>query len=179
MLRGRRFLGLRWALIVASGAVAIAGASAADHQHAGAHSHGTGHDHNAKGGVGEPGAAADVSRAVRVEMSDGMRFQPSTIEARQGETVRFVVANMGKLRHEFILGSEAELKAHDEAMKTHPGMEHDAPNMLSLAPGKTGEIVWRFTSAGRVDFACLQPGHYAAGMKGAVDVARSTVTARK
>ena len=43
--------------------------------------------------------------------------------------------------------------------------------MVTVAPGKTGEIVWRFTTAGKVDFACLQPGHYDAGMKGLVTVA--------
>jgi Cu/Ag efflux protein CusF len=32
-------------------------------------------------------------------------------------------------------------------------------------------VVWQFTKAGKVDFACLQPGHYEAGMKGSVTVA--------
>jgi uncharacterized cupredoxin-like copper-binding protein len=57
-------------------------------------------------------------------------------------------------------------------MKKHPGMAHAEPNMLTLAPGKTGELVWQFTQAGTVDFACLQPGHFDAGMKGAVRVAK-------
>jgi len=35
---------------------------------------------------------------------------------------------------------------------------------------KTGEVVWQFTQAGTVHFACLHPGHYEAGMKGAVAV---------
>ena len=43
--------------------------------------------------------------------------------------------------------------------------------MLTVKAGSTGEIVWQFTKAGTVDFACLQPGHYDAGMKGAVAVA--------
>lgn len=44
--------------------------------------------------------------------------------------------------------------------------------MITLAGGKTGEVIWQFTKAGKVDFACLQPGHYDAGMKGAVTVAK-------
>lgn len=44
-----------------------------------------------------------------------------------------------------------------------------------LKPGAqvqwTFEVIWQFTKAGKVDFACLQPGHYDAGMKGAVTVA--------
>jgi uncharacterized cupredoxin-like copper-binding protein len=50
-------------------------------------------------------------------------------------------------------------------------MVHDEPNTASLAPGKTGEIIWQFTKAGKVDFACLEAGHFDAGMKGAVNVA--------
>jgi Uncharacterized copper-binding protein len=56
-------------------------------------------------------------------------------------------------------------------MKKFPEMEHSDPNMATVPPGKTGEIVWKFTKSGKVDFACLQPGHYDAGMKGAVTVA--------
>jgi uncharacterized cupredoxin-like copper-binding protein len=41
-----------------------------------------------------------------------------------------------------------------------------------LAPGKEGEIVWQFTKAGTVNFACLMPGHYEAGMKGQVKVGK-------
>jgi uncharacterized cupredoxin-like copper-binding protein len=44
--------------------------------------------------------------------------------------------------------------------------------MVSVAPGMAGEVVWRFTKAGNVHFACLQPGHYDAGMKGLVKVAQ-------
>jgi uncharacterized cupredoxin-like copper-binding protein len=49
-------------------------------------------------------------------------------------------------------------------------MEHAEPNQLDVLPGKTGEMVWHFTRSGAVDFACLQPGHYEAGMKGKVTV---------
>ena len=58
-----------------------------------------------------------------------------------------------------------------------PGMAADE-NMVTLAPGKTGEVVWRFTKTGKVDFACLQPGHHDAGMKGQVVVAGHRVDAR-
>jgi plastocyanin len=104
-------------------------------------------------------------------MNDRMRFVPAGVTVKQGETIRFVVKNSGQLKHEFVLGTDKYLKEHYEEMKKFPEMEHDDPNMVSLAPGKTGDVIWRFTKAGRVDFACLQPGHYEAGMKGAVKVA--------
>ena len=121
--------------------------------------------------VGEPGKAAQVSRTVSIDMSDAMRFSPASITAKPGQTVRFVVKNSGRVNHELVLGTDAELKAHAELMVKTPEMEHADPGMVTVAPGKTGELLWRFTQSGKVHFACLQPGHYEAGMKGQVSVA--------
>ena len=138
---------------------------------AAAFAHGTEHHAGEADAIGEAGKAEEVSRTVDVEMSDDMRFKPSSIAVRQGETIRFVVRNAGRLRHEFVLGTTQSLREHNEFMKKFPEMEHADANMVTVAPGKTGEVVWRFTRSGEVDFACLQPGHYDAGMKGAIRVA--------
>lgn len=130
------------------------------------HSHGHGIDT-----LGKPGVAALVTRTVTIEMADTMRFTPSQVDVKQGETIRFVVKNTGKLKHEFNLGTDKDLKAHAEVMKKIPEMEHDEPNIVSVAPGGTGEVIWQFTTAGNISFACLHPGHYDAGMKGSVLVA--------
>ena len=130
--------------------------------------HAGGHESEA---IGKPGVASKASRTVQIDMSDAMRFSPARVSVRQGETVRFVVKNSGKLKHEMVLGTEKELKEHAEVMKKYPEMEHADENMVTVAPGQSGEIVWQFTRTGRIDFACLQPGHYDAGMKGAVRVA--------
>ena len=137
--------------------------------------HGGGHGESA---IGEPGKAAKVTRTVKIEMSDAMRFTPSSIDAKQGETIRFVITNSGKVKHELVLGTEKELQEHYEVMKKFPEMEHDDPNMVTVAPGKTGQVIWNFTKAGKIDFACLQPGHYDAGMKGAVAVAAGKAAAK-
>jgi uncharacterized cupredoxin-like copper-binding protein len=100
-----------------------------------------------------------------------MRFIPSDVAVRQGETVRFVVRNSGKLRHEFVLGSDKALQEHAVLMKKFPTMEHAESNMVTVDAGQTGEVIWQFTQAGKVPFACLQAGHYDAGMKGRVSVA--------
>jgi uncharacterized cupredoxin-like copper-binding protein len=120
--------------------------------------------------IGVAGRAAQVTRSVDIDMSDAMRFTPSSVTVKQGETVRFIVRNSGRLKHEFVLGTARELKEHNELMKKFPEMEHADPNMVTVQPGKSGEVIWRFTRAGQVNFACLQPGHYDAGMKGAVMV---------
>ncbi len=134
--------------------------------HASAHTHAPGDTT-----IGKAGEASRVSRTIAVDMSDTMRFTPSTITAKRGETIRFVVRNSGQLPHEFVLGTAKDLQEHYEVMKKFPEMEHADDNMLSVKPGQTGEMVWQFTHSGVVSFACLHPGHYDAGMKGQVKVA--------
>jgi len=120
--------------------------------------------------IGEPGKLDEVSRTVTVEMSDTMRFSPENLEVKHGETLRLVVKNTGKIHHELTLGTIDDLKAHAALMLKHPNMAHKDPNMVQVEPGASGEIVWKFSQAGTIDFACLQPGHYDAGMKGKVAV---------
>jgi len=119
----------------------------------------------------QTGCRAKVTRTIQVDMSNGMRFKPSDIQVKRGETVRFVLKNTDSVKHEFSLGTPKELAEHYEVMKKFPDMEHDEPNKISLAPGKQGEVIWQFTKAGTVDFACLHVGHFDAGMKGQVKVA--------
>lgn len=132
--------------------------------------HGGGHGEAAD--IGKPGKAASVTRTIDVDMTDAMRFTPSSIDAKQGETIKFIVKNSGKIKHEMVLGTAKELKEHYEVMKKNPEMEHEDPKMVTVQAGKTGEIIWQFSKAGKVDFGCLQPGHFDAGMKGAVSVAK-------
>lgn len=134
----------------------------APHQHAGDET-----------SIGRPGKPGQPARTIQVDMTDGMRFSPASVQVKQGETIRFVVTNSGKLRHELVLGSADELKAHYAAMLKNPDMEHADDNQISLDSGKRGELLWQFDRAGTVQFGCLQPGHYDAGMKGSVTVAAS------
>ena len=131
--------------------------------------HAGGH-HDESNAIGQAGKADEVTRSVDIDMTDKMRFNPASIKVKQGETIRFNVYNSGKLKHEMVLGTEAELKEHYEAMKKFPEMEHADANQVTVQPGKSGEIIWTFSRAGTINFACLQPGHYDAGMKGTVTV---------
>lgn len=106
-------------------------------------------------------------------MSDAMRFTPSRVSVHRDETIRFVLKNQGQLKHEMVLGTISDLNKHAAMMVKYPDMQHSDPNQASVEPGQTGELVWRFTRSGTVDFACLQPGHYDAGMKGQVRVSPS------
>jgi uncharacterized cupredoxin-like copper-binding protein len=119
---------------------------------------------------GVPADPRSAQRTIRIDMSDRMRFAPAEIEVRRGEVVRFVAANKGQVLHELVLGTLGELKAHADLMRKFPGMEHDEPYMAHVAPGKTGEIGWRFTQPGTFHFGCLIPGHFESGMVGKITV---------
>jgi uncharacterized cupredoxin-like copper-binding protein len=120
---------------------------------------------------GIAGDAKTVKRTIELRMTDNMRFTPDRIDVRQGETVRIVLKNDGKMLHEFVLGTKKELDEHAALMLKFPTMEHDEPYMAHVPVGKTGEIIWTFNRAGNFDFACLIAGHYQAGMVGKVVVA--------
>jgi uncharacterized cupredoxin-like copper-binding protein len=119
---------------------------------------------------GREGDPKKATRAVRIDMSDKMRFSPASLTVKQGETVKFVVRNSGKTMHEMVIGTAKELKDHAEIMKKHPTMEHEEPYMAHVPPGKTETIVWHFTRAGEFKYGCLIPGHFEAGMVGKITV---------
>jgi len=119
-------------------------------------------------GIG--GDAKKVDRTITISMTDNMRFTPEKINVKLNETVKFVVVNDGKLLHEFVIGTPAELINHAKMMEKFPTMEHDAPYMAHVDSGKSGDIVWNFNRAGQFEFACLLPGHFQAGMKGTIVV---------
>jgi len=133
----------------------------------------TGHSHDDTT-IGKPGEVSQVNQTVDIEMNDSMRFIPDQLTVKQGETIRFQVKNIGQKKHEFVLGTQKELEEHNKLMQKFPGMEHDDANMISVAPGQTGEVIWHFSKTGKVSFACLLPGHYDAGMKGEIRVSAGT-----
>jgi uncharacterized cupredoxin-like copper-binding protein len=128
------------------------------------HTHG-----HASFAAGEPGNAKKPSRTIEVRMSE-MEYTPSRIEVKRGEQIRFVIRNVGKEDHEFLLATTEENLQHAETMKKHPKMEHDEPNGVRLAPSKSAEIVWKFTKAGTFEYACLIPDHRDYGMIGRIVV---------
>jgi len=144
----------------------------------GAHAHGD--DHGAKSGksggaveekaFGRPGDPKRVTRTIRIDMDDTMRYSLTDISVKEGETIRFVARNRGKILHEMVLGTPTEIAEHAELMRKFPDMEHDEEYQLHVKPGATGEMVWQFTQAGEFKFACLMPGHFEAGMVGKVVV---------
>ncbi len=146
-------------------------------QYLGGHSHGATDHPGQEHGHGAPVSgllAQVVSRSVEVRMDDTMRFRPDTLQVKAGETLRLVVHNDGKVAHELVLGTDAQIREHAEAMKQgaahNDDHDHAGGAAITVAPGQTGELVVTFAEAGEVQMACLIPGHYEAGMRGKVQV---------
>lgn len=123
-----------------------------------------GHEHGHGTGYGQPGSASEVARTIEVTALDSMRHEPSNITVKTGETVAFVVKNAGQMRHEFMLGDAKEQHGHAQIMQAHPDMVHEDPNAVTVEPGQTKTLFWRFGAPGLVEGACHIPGHYEAGM---------------
>lgn len=128
------------------------------------HRHG-GTAHGATGTDGAPGNPFDAKRTVRIAVGHDS-FSTKVIQVRAGETVRFVVTNDDYESHEFGIATPREHDEHRAMMKQMPNMRHEDPNVVTIDPGQTKELIWRFGQDTNVEFACDIPGHAEHGMAG-------------
>ena len=130
------------------------------------------HDHGkAEFQVGQP-HDGEPDRVIEVSMLDTMRFEfaPEFHSLHAGEVIRFWVRNDGNIVHEFSIGNAEEQKKHAEMMRKMPNMKHDDPNTVSLEPGESATLTWKFMGDDTVVFACNEPGHFEAGMRHSLDI---------
>ncbi|WGO96877.1 cupredoxin family protein [Saccharophagus degradans] len=124
------------------------------------------HDHHSISSAGEPAESDEINRTINVKLLDSMQFKFETDPAiNSGEVIKFVVSNAGKIPHEFSIGTPKEHLQHRVMMRKNPKMKHTDGNTITVAPGETGELVWRFGKLDTVLVACNIPGHFEAGMK--------------
>ncbi|WP_238586002.1 hypothetical protein [Legionella nautarum] len=86
------------------------------------------------------------------------------LKLHDGEIITFEITNAGTVNHEFSIGHEQEQKAHQDMMRAMPNMVHEDGNTITLKPGETKTLTWKFKST---------PGHYEAGMYQKAKVAAS------
>lgn len=125
------------------------------------------HTHHETSPVGSPENAAKATKTIQVTASDDMRFTfAQKLQFHDGDIITFKVTNIGKVPHEFSIGDEKEQKAHQEMMRSMPGMVHEDGNTITINPGETKTLTWKFKSNAQHDvvFACNIPGHFEAGM---------------
>lgn len=123
------------------------------------------------GGIGGPAEEAAAARRLEVTALETLTFDPATMRVSAGETVTFEVTNNGSTMHEFTLGDAAMQQQHARAMAHIPaGTASHFPNSITLRPGETKRLTWRFGDAASVEYACHVSGHYEAGMRGRITV---------
>ena len=136
--------------------------------------------------IGEKGDIKDVTKVITVKMFDNY-YEPNEIIVKKGETIKFVVKNMGELVHELNIATKEMHKEHQPEMvkmveheilladkidrnkmkemaKMDHAMAHKHANSVLLEPSDTGEIIWKFSTSAELEIACNVPGHYEAGM---------------
>lgn len=114
--------------------------------------------------TGSPGDPSAIDRVIEIDATNDLEFEPASIEVSAGETVELRVNNVADVDHELVLGPQHE---------HHEGMDHsnDPSGTGAIKPGASGSVVWEFTEAGEVTFACYIANHNQAGMTGTVAVA--------
>ena len=138
--------------------------------------------------IGEKGDPNKIDRVVNIKMYDNY-YEPNVIKIKKGETIKFVVENLGDLVHEYNIGTKEMHIKHQPEMqklidheillvdkidkvkmkkmsKMDHSLGHSHANSIMLEPKKTGEIIWKFTKDINLEMACNIPGHYETGMIG-------------
>ena len=121
----------------------------------------TNQPNDAEVSFGKPGELSNVSRTITLTLLDNM-FLPPELTVSKDETIRFVLKNLGNNTHEFLIGSEDELKKA-------ANMKRKNEHLIRVKPGEQKELIWEFTNMGIVNFACPLSGHFNT-MKGKIIV---------
>ncbi|MBU2897905.1 copper-resistant cuproprotein CopI [Vibrio hepatarius] len=115
--------------------------------------------------VGMPAKGAQPNKVIDVLLNDDMTIQfKKGVNIEPNDVVQFVVKNLGKIDHEFTIGSAKEQLEHREMMKTMPQHMHDSGSAVTVKPGESKQVLWHFHGNNNVEFACNIPGHAEAGM---------------
>ena len=140
--------------------------------------------------IGEKGNIKDVTKTITVRMFDNY-YEPNEIVIKKGETVKFIVKNMGELvhelniatkemhikhqpemqkliDHEIITFDKIDKKKMKEMSKKDHSLAHSHSNSVMLEPQTKGEIIWKFSKDIELEMACNIPGHYESGMVGKI-----------
>jgi uncharacterized cupredoxin-like copper-binding protein len=151
-------------------ATACGGGHSASHSSKAVDSHAAHHTGSIEGDtMGVPADAGDADRTIKISMLDDFAYSPARLKLSRGDVVTFEIVNKGTLMHEFVLGDKDYQVMHEEQV-ADGGHHTQMRNGLSLGPGASGALTWRFTESGEVLYGCHEPGHYSAGMVGKVSV---------
>ena len=140
--------------------------------------------------IGEKGDPSKVDRTIIIKMYDNY-YEPNIIKVKKGETIKFVVQNLGEMVHEYniatkemhikhqpemqklvdhgiLLVDKIDMKKMKKMSKKDHSLSHSHSNSVMIEPKKTGEIIWKFSKSLTLEMACNIPGHYETGMVGQI-----------
>ena len=140
--------------------------------------------------IGEKGDPSKVDRTIIIKMYDNY-YEPNIIKVKKGETIKFVVQNLGEMVHEYniatkemhikhqpemqklvdhgiLLVDKIDMKKMKTMSKKDHSLSHSHSNSVMIEPKKTGEIIWKFSKSLTLEMACNIPGHYETGMVGQI-----------
>ena len=138
--------------------------------------------------IGEKGDPNKIDRIVNIKMYDNY-YEPNLIKIKKGETIKFIVENLGEMVHEYNIGTKEMHIKHQPEMqklvdheillvdkidrvkmkkmsKMDHSLGHSHSNSIMLEPKTSGEIIWKFSKDINLEMACNIPGHYESGMLG-------------
>lgn len=141
----------RWLAVAAALAVTGAGCSSGDHA-----------------------AHSDVAegRLVTMAVTDALRFEPATVDAKAGEKVTFRIANGGSVDHEFVIGDASFQQMHrDQMASASAGAGHgghaEVGTAVAVPAGQTVNVTVTMPDLAPT-YACYVNRHADAGMVGRV-----------
>ena len=138
--------------------------------------------------IGEKGDPNKIDRVVNIKMYDNY-YEPNLVKIKKGETIKFIIENLGEMVHEYNIGSKKMHINHQLEMqklidheiilvdkidkikmkkmsKMDHSLSHSHTNSVMLEPKTSGVIIWKFTKDINLEMACNIPGHYETGMFG-------------
>ena len=140
--------------------------------------------------IGEKGDPKNIDRTIEIKMYDNY-YEPNLIKVKKGETIKFIVQNLGEMVHEYniatkemhikhqpemqklmehgiLLVDKIDMVKMKEMSKKDHSLSHSHSNSIMLEPKKTGVIIWKFSKDINLEIACNVPGHYESGMVGKI-----------
>ena len=138
--------------------------------------------------IGEEGDPNKIDRVVNIKMYDNY-YEPNIVKIKKGETIKFIIENLGEMVHEYNIGTKEMHIKHQPEMqklidheiilvdkidkikmkkmsKMDHSLGHSHANSIMLEPKASGELIWKFSKDINLEMACNIPGHYESGMVG-------------
>ncbi len=122
---------------------------------------------------GEGGAAPGGAPAVSTDPSGQLRYVETELQAAAGQPFSVQFDNPSPLPHNWVLVSQGEEEAVAGAAQADgsaEGVDGVVAGGAIVAAGQSAAIDVPAVEAGAYSYICTVPGHYAAGMRGTLNV---------